>query len=85
MPSIAWYSIGTDVIYARIQELGGTIRPRHGQWLVFEIDGETIFARSVTIPARPYMRPGFDEAVFPAVIAVAATVRNALSKYASRI
>ncbi len=53
--------IGPHVIYGRIQELGGTIRPIHGQYLKFQIDGQWRQARQVTIPARPYLRPAVEE------------------------
>ena len=49
--------VGTPVIYGRIHELGGTITPKKGPFLIFEIDGQTVAARSVRIPARPYLRP----------------------------
>ena len=55
------YTVGPrGVPYATIHEFGGTIRPR-GEFLVFQVGGELIFARQVTIPARPYMRPAYDE------------------------
>lgn len=53
--------IGTDAPYAAIQEFGGTITPKKAKMLAFEIKGELVFAHSVTIPARPYLRPAFDE------------------------
>ena len=53
--------IGPHVIYGRIQELGGTIRPVHAQALHWVIDGEDRFAKKVTIPARPYLRPAAEE------------------------
>ena len=53
--------IGPHVIYGRIQELGGTIRPIHGQFLKFQIDGEWKQAKQVTIPARPYLRPAVED------------------------
>lgn len=56
--------VGTHMKYAAIHEFGGTIRPRKdGGVLVFEVPGEEgpIFAREVTIPARPYMSKAFDE------------------------
>ena len=57
----AWASVGPrGVVYAAIHEFGGTIRPTRGRFLVFEIDGELIFAGAVNIPARPYIRPAFD-------------------------
>lgn len=53
--------IGPHVIYGRIQELGGTIRPVHAQALHWVIDGEDRFAKKVTIPARPYLRPAAED------------------------
>lgn len=54
-------TVGTDLVYAAQVEFGGTIVPKKGKFLVFEVDGETVFARSVTQVARPYLRPAFDE------------------------
>jgi phage virion morphogenesis protein len=48
-------AVGTNVIYAAIHQLGGTIRPKSGNALVFNLGGRTIFARQVTIPARPFL------------------------------
>lgn len=53
--------IGPHVIYGRIQELGGTIRPIRGQFLKFQIDGEWKQVKQVTIPARPYLRPAVED------------------------
>jgi len=55
--------VGTDVVYARIHEFGGVITPRQARFLAFEIEGQLIFAKRVHMPARPYMRPAFDENV----------------------
>ena len=49
-----------DVRYALIHELGGVIVPRKAKALVFEIDGEVVRVKKVTIPARPYLRPAAD-------------------------
>lgn len=50
-----------DVRYALIHELGGVITPRQAKVLAFTLpNGETVFAKSVTIPARPYLRPQAD-------------------------
>lgn len=49
-----------DVRYALIHELGGTIKPVQAKALAFEIDGQFIQVQSVTIPARPYLRPAAD-------------------------
>ena len=43
--------------YSLVHEFGATIYPKKAKALRFVIDGKVIFARSVTIPARPYMRP----------------------------
>lgn len=54
--------VGTNVEYAKIQEYGGTITPKSSARLHFFLDdGTEVFARSVTIPAQPYLRPAVDE------------------------
>lgn len=53
--------VGTDVEYAKIQEFGGTIKPKTARALVFEVNGEVVTTGAVTIPAHPYMRPAYDE------------------------
>ena len=51
-----------SLIYARIHELGGIIRPVTAKMLSWVNDaGERIFAKLVHIPARPYLRPAMDE------------------------
>lgn len=50
----------SDLIYAGVHEFGMTIYPRTKKFLSW-IDwatGKRIFAKRVTIPARPYFRPG---------------------------
>lgn len=54
-------AVGTNKIYAAIHQDGGVIHPKSGDFLVFQgAGGETVFAREVTIPARPFL--GIDEA-----------------------
>ena len=56
--------VGVDlatVPYARIHEFGGVIKPKNGKYLVFEINGQKVFAKSVTMPARPYLRPALHD------------------------
>lgn len=65
-----------DVRYALIHELGGVIRPRRARALVFEVGGRTVAVRSVTIPARPYLRPAAD-AEYPGL---AARIRRAFAR-----
>ena len=47
---------GSDrLAYARIHQLGGVIRPRRRRMLRFDAGRRAVFARQVTIPARPYL------------------------------
>ena len=65
-------SFGTDVIYARIHEKGGTTKPhvirpkKEGGWLRFFKDGNLVFAKKVNhpgsvIPPRPFIGPSIDD------------------------
>jgi phage gpG-like protein len=47
--------VGSGLIYAAIHQFGGVITPKGEKPLVFTIGNATIFARKVTIPARPYL------------------------------
>lgn len=50
-----------DVVYALIHELGGTITAKTAKALAIpQEDGSVRFAKSVTIPAHPYLRPAGD-------------------------
>ncbi len=50
-----------DVVYALIHELGGTITAKAGGLLKFKTrDGAWHAVKSVTIKARPYLRPAAD-------------------------
>lgn len=53
--------IFTDVIYGRIHELGGIIRPRTANYLRFQIAGQWVMTRRVRIPARPYLGPAITD------------------------
>lgn len=51
-----------DVVYARIRELGGTITPKAAKALAVPLpEGGIALLQSVTIPARPYLRPAADK------------------------
>jgi phage gpG-like protein len=50
-------TIGSDVVYARIHEYGGTIVPRTAKWLQFKVNGQWVRTDKVTIPARPFLTP----------------------------
>ena len=47
--------IGTGFVGARIHQFGGVITPKNGQALHFNMGGKSVFAKKVTIPARPFM------------------------------
>jgi HK97 gp10 family phage protein len=49
------------VIYAKIHEFGGVIRPVKAKALFFiDSDGYWNTVKKVTMPARPYLRPALD-------------------------
>lgn len=47
--------VGSDRIYAAIHQFGGDIKPTKGKFLVFQAGAGMVFARKVTIPARPFL------------------------------
>jgi phage gpG-like protein len=49
------------VVYAKVHEFGGVIVPRRKKFLAFQVNGEWVFTKKATIPARPYLRPAIDE------------------------
>jgi phage virion morphogenesis protein len=51
--------VGTNVIYAAIHQVGGTITAKNGKALQFQIGGQFVTVASVTIPARPFL--GIDD------------------------
>ena len=66
-----------DVRYALIHELGGTIVATRAKALAIpQPDGTVRFVKSVTIPARPYLRPAGDKH-YPSL---AANIRRAYAK-----
>jgi hypothetical protein len=66
-----------DVRYALIHELGGTIVATHAKALAIpQPDGTVRFAKSVTIPPRPYLRPAADK-LYPSL---AQRIRKAFDK-----
>lgn len=72
--------IGPTAEYGRIQELGGVIKPVRAPMLVWTDPdtGEVRRAFSVTLPARPYLRPAVDEHEDEIKEAVAAQVRRGI-------
>ena len=51
------WRVGTNLVYARIQEFGGVIRAKTAKFLKFQINGQWISKESVFINPHPYMRP----------------------------
>ncbi|HCJ70647.1 phage virion morphogenesis protein [Agrobacterium pusense] len=51
--------IGSEVIYARIHNEGGVIRPKNASALVFSMGGQTFKVKSVTMPKRQFL--GFSD------------------------
>lgn len=50
-----YVKIGTNKIYAAIHQFGGTIRPKDAPALFFKMGSGFVRAKSVTIPARPFL------------------------------
>jgi len=48
-------TVGSPLIYAAIHHFGGIIKPKNAKALAFSSGGKQYFAKSVTIPARPYL------------------------------
>lgn len=56
---VGW--LGSNVIYARIHEMGGIIRPRTKKYLRFQIEGFWKTVKQVIIPTRPFLSPAIEE------------------------
>lgn len=55
--------VGSDLVYARIQDQGGTIKARNGKYLCFKVKGRFVRVRQVTIPkykGRGYLTPAYE-------------------------
>lgn len=48
-------SIGTNLIYARIHHMGGTIQAKNKPYLMFKTPNGFARVKSVTLPARPFL------------------------------
>ena len=60
----ATVTVGTNKVYGAIHQFGGTIRPKNPKGLLFfRTPGGRVWAaaRSVTIPARPYLGISFED------------------------
>ncbi len=73
--------IGTGLIYARIQEFGGWIKPVTAKVLSWiNEEGKRVFAKKVHLDPRPYLRPAFDENQDKAVKAIGASIKASIEK-----
>lgn len=73
--SRAEVEVGPTAIYGRIQELGGTVEPVKASKLHWvDENGRHRSAYSVTLPARPYMRPAAEEHFAEIINAAAVTL-----------
>ncbi|KPN64257.1 Mu-like prophage protein gpG [Aliiroseovarius crassostreae] len=54
--------VGSPLIYAAIHHFGGVIKPKKAKFLRFMAGNKAIYAKSVTIPARPYIGVSPDNA-----------------------
>ncbi|MDV7340975.1 phage virion morphogenesis protein [Terasakiella sp. A23] len=50
---------GSNQQHVKTHQFGAVIKPKNAKVLAFEIDGKMVFARKVTIPARPIL--GIDD------------------------
>lgn len=54
-------TLGSDLIYAPVQELGAVIKPKKNPFMRFMIGDRWVTLKQVTIPARPYLEPTVKE------------------------
>lgn len=47
--------VGSPLVYAAIHHFGGVIKPKNAKALAFMAGNSMIYAKQVTIPARPYI------------------------------
>jgi phage virion morphogenesis protein len=53
--------VGSNKVYAAVHQFGATIKPVHAPALRFRLGNRLVFAKRVTIPARPYLGFGIAE------------------------
>lgn len=49
------FTLGSPLIYAAIHHFGGVIKPKTAKVLRFMAGNKAVYAKSVTMPARPYL------------------------------
>jgi len=53
--------VGSPVVYAAIHQFGGVIVPVNSKYLVFQINGNWIRTKKVTMPARVWLSKSLDD------------------------
>ena len=48
-------AVGSNKVYAPIHHFGGTIRPKKGKYLKFQLGEQWVQTKKVEIPARPFL------------------------------
>lgn len=79
-------TVGTNLRQARLHQFGGDVFPKNGKRLAFPgPGGRMIFAKKVSVPARPFMpiRPGATDVALPADWAISVT--RALRDYLGKV
>jgi phage gpG-like protein len=73
-------SIGTNIIYGRIHEFGGVIRPVNFDYLHFKVNGNWVMTKEVNMPARPYLQPSLNEGKDGAVVRMNRIIAEDIAK-----
>lgn len=80
-PNRVLYNVGPTVIYGRIHELGGTIRPVRKKYLTFRTkDGTWHRVAQVTMPKRPYLEPAVTKNMDKIIALVGEGVKISINK-----
>lgn len=66
--------------YQLVHEFGKKIVPKKAKALRFEIDGKVIYVKSVTIPARPFVRPSAKPGGRKAAMAILKMTRKKINE-----
>jgi phage gpG-like protein len=81
-PDAQGVTVGTNLVYAPVHQFGATIEPVKAKRLVFPgPGGKLIFAKKVTIPARPFLPLRRGQAAVALPPAWSVLVVNALKTY----
>ena len=54
-------AVGSNLVYAPVQELGAIIKAKTGDYLRFKINNQFVSVKQVVIPPRPYLAPAVSE------------------------